>query len=74
MDDEIRATHNLADKKVGKRGGGGEERARRGSQKRTGENPGNAGSSEYQEKESNLRPGLFSCIRRRRVTFVLDFR
>jgi hypothetical protein len=27
----------------------------------------------YQEKESNLRLGLFSCIRRRRVTFVLDF-
>jgi hypothetical protein len=50
------------------------ERARRGIAKENWRNPGNAGSSEYQEKESNLHPGLFSCIRRRRVTFVLDFR
>jgi hypothetical protein len=44
-----------------------------GSRKRIGENPGNAGSSEYREKESNLRPRLFFFIRRRRVTFVLDY-
>jgi hypothetical protein len=36
-------------------------------------NHGNAVSYEYQEKESNLCPGLFSFIRRRRVTFILDF-
>jgi hypothetical protein len=53
---------------------GGGERARRGIAKENWRNPGNTGSSEYQEKESNLRPGLFSCIRRRRVTFILDFR
>jgi hypothetical protein len=48
---------NWQGRKCGK---GGEECARWGSQKRTGENPGNAGSFEYQEKESNLHPGLFS--------------
>jgi hypothetical protein len=35
--------------------------------------PKNAGSFEYEEKESNVHPGLFYCIRRRRVTFILDF-
>jgi hypothetical protein len=43
-----------------------------GDHERDWRNPGNARSSEYQEKESNLHPRLFSYIRRRRVTFILD--
>jgi hypothetical protein len=47
--------------------------AREEDRKRGWRNPGNVGSSEYEEKESNLHLGLFSYIRRRRVTFVLDY-
>jgi hypothetical protein len=69
------APHATLQTEIGKRGNvvRGESSARDGDRERDWRNPGNAGSSEYQEKESNLRLGLFSCIRRRRVTFVLDF-
>jgi hypothetical protein len=50
-----------------------ESSTRDGDRERDWRKPGNMESSEYQEKESNLRPGLFSCIGRGRVTFVLDF-
>jgi hypothetical protein len=60
MDGGIRATHNLAEKfKKGNVGGERREHKRHGSQKKNWRNSGNTGSFEQ---------------RRRRVTFVLDFR
>jgi hypothetical protein len=67
--------HTILQRK-GKRGSvvrGREESTRQGSRKRTGETLETQGVLNIGE-ESNLRPGLFFCIRRRRVTFILDFR
>jgi hypothetical protein len=60
---------NWQERKCGKEEKSARDRDRRRELEKTLEN---TGSSEYKEKESNLRPGLFLCIRRRRMTFILD--
>jgi hypothetical protein len=69
-------SHTTLQTEIGKRGNVVRKRAVRatGIAKKTEETLEMQGVLEYQEKESNLHPGLFSCIRRRRVTFILDFR
>jgi hypothetical protein len=63
IDGEIRAARNLEDK-LAREEMWYQEKSEcdGGSRKRTGENPGNTGSSEYQEKESNLCSGLFPIL------------
>jgi hypothetical protein len=68
------APHATLQIEIGKRGNVVRERAVHDrDRERDWRNHGNVGSSEYQEKEMKLHPRLFSFIRRRRVTSILDF-